>query len=1503
MKKVVFLLLAVVASLQVFAYSFEEGGIYYNITSSSDLTAEVTSGKNYGEYFGYVMIPRTVTSNGKTYTVKGIGSRAFSGCSGLSGVSFADKSVATYIGERAFSGCNAMTEVTIPATITSIGNYAFAGCISILYVTFEDSENTLSLGYGCNAGSNYGLFADSAIRTLYWGRPLSYNTSYGYSPFSNQVLLSKVTIGPKVKTLTAYMFYGNTAIHTLTLPATVTALGNHAFDGFSGLTTFTIPATVTSVGEYAFANCIGLTSFTIPTHLESLSTGLFSGCSGIKSLTVPKNITSIGNFAFNGCSALKELTFEDGDNVLNMGYCNYNGGGSTPGKGLFNDCPLNSVYVGRNLSYSTRIYEGYSPFYNNTTLKAVRFGNEVTSIPNYLCCNCSALTTLTYNQNCTPTIIGAYAFYGCKSLTEKDLKFPTSVTTLEASCFRNCTGLEGYTIPDHVKTVGESVFEGCLNLANVIVKPSVTSISNYAFNGCTALKELTFEDGDNTLSLGYNYYTNNGTGRGLFNDCPLNSVYIGRNLSYSTNKYYGYSPFYNHETLTSVRFGNEVTRIPNYVCYYCSALTAVQYNQECAPTEIGSYAFAGCKLLTEEGIGCPSSVTTICEGAFFNCTSLTSYTFSRAVASVDNYAFNGCTALKELTFEDGDNTLSLGYNYYTNNGTGRGLFNDCPLDSVYFGRNLSYSTNKYYGYSPFYNNTTLTSIRFGNEITRIPDYICCNCTAMAMVAFNQPCNPEAIGFYAFSGCKSLTDKGFEWPTSVKTFNDGAFNGCTQLTDFVLPDGLETVGANCFNGCAGLEKITIPASVTKVNNYAFSGCTSLKSVVLEDGKEDLSLGYGSSKGESYALFGDSPLNTLYLGRGVSVFYSGSPNLTGLGKCGYSPFANQKALYDITIGPDVEWIPTCGFYGDEMIQEITIPEGCQRINDFAFQGCVRLRTVNMPSTLKKIGESAFSGCTRFSEMTFPGNLESIGNYAFSGCTNLQYLYFNDGKEPLTLGYGASKGQQYGLFYDCPLQLIEFGRTFNYESGSKYGYSPFANQEQLRGMDISLNGTVKSLGPWMFHGCTTLYTVLIPPSVTEMSTTTFSECSNLSYILCFTPEPPTMNASGNVNFFSSTATDSRIFAMDMNKYKQASGWSACADKITRLCRFDTDFTYSGQPQTVEWWFAIPIEIDEIETEVDAGTYTKKINLHSEPWGYDGTYDLTYTIQKANLYVSTESAERLYGEDDPEFVLSYEGFVNGEDESVLEELPILTTSTDRTTSPGVYTVGISGGSAKNYNLIPNEGQLTINKRPLLVTADDAERYYGEDNPKFTFYYAGFADGEDESFLNIRPKVYCEATATSDAGEYPILVADGSSKNYEFEYHNGRLIINKAEQEIIWEDQADTLVVGSQIQLTARASSGLPIEYKISDESILELYEAGGKTYVDCLREGVVVVRAFQNGDQNHEAAARASKTFVVVSTGITTMDAENLRDEQVYDLQGRRVLYPTKGIYIVNGQKVLIK
>ena len=103
----------------------------------------------------------------------------------------------------------------------------------------------------------------------------------------------------------------------------------------------------------------------------------FYQCGRITSLTIPNYVTSIGSYAFSGCSGLKSVVLEDGTATLSFG-------DSSAYEKAFENCPIESLYMGRNINSS--------PFSEKTTLKSLTIGSSVTSIGQYAFGNCSGLT-------------------------------------------------------------------------------------------------------------------------------------------------------------------------------------------------------------------------------------------------------------------------------------------------------------------------------------------------------------------------------------------------------------------------------------------------------------------------------------------------------------------------------------------------------------------------------------------------------------------------------------------------------------------------------------------------------------------------------------------------------------------------------------------------------------------------------------------------------------------------------------------------------------------------------------------------------------------------------------------------------------------------------------------------------------------------------------------------------------------------------------------------------
>ena len=363
-----------------------------------------------------------------------------------------------------------------------------------------------------------------------------------------------------------------------------------------------------------------------------------------------------------------------------------------------------------------------------------------------------------------------------------------------------------------------------------------------------------------------------------------------------------------------------VTSIGYNAFWGCADLTSIEIPN--SVTSIGQQAFDRCSGLTS--ITIPNSVTSIGELAFLDCTGLASVTIGNSVTSIGNYAFSGCTSLKELHIEDGEGKLSLGYNDYSNN-SGEGLFYDCPLETLYIGRDLSYNEGSYYGYSPFYNIKTLTSVTIGNSVTSIGKDAFSGCSGLESIEI--PNSVTSIGYEAFSGCTGLKKIELNCATIGSWFS-----GRSSIEEVVIGNSVTSIGEYAFNGCSGLTSITIPNSVTSIGNYAFYGCTGLKEVHISDLVAWCSIDF-------------------------SDYYS-------------NPLSIACNLY----------------LNGEMITDLVIPEGVADIKAYVFSNCDGLTSVTIPNSVTSIGDEAFSGCTGLTSIEIPNSVTSIGYYAFMGCTGL-------------------------------------------------------------------------------------------------------------------------------------------------------------------------------------------------------------------------------------------------------------------------------------------------------------------------------------------------------------------------------------------------------------------------------------------------------------------------------------------------------------------------------------
>jgi gliding motility-associated-like protein len=320
--------------------------------------------------------------------------------------------------------------------------------------------------------------------------------------------------------------------------------------------------------------------------------------------------------------------------------------------------------------------------------------------------------------------------------------------------------------------------------------------------------------------------------------------------------------------------------------------------------------------------------------------------------------------------------------------------------------------------------------------------------------------------------------------------------------------------------------------------------------------------------------------------------------------------------------------------------------------------------------------------------------------------------------------------------------------------------------------------------------------------------------------------------------------------------------ANDITK--HYKTKLTFTGTEFTAEG--LIPNDIQPAFTFSSPGASETaavgKYNI-SVSGGADQNYIFTYvkgilTVGKTILRVTADNLTKVYGSEIPQLSISFSGFVKDEDSSVLDELPVVSTTAQYDSKPGMYIISLTGGGDNNYDFTLVDGSLEVLKAPLVITADNKTKIYREAIPELTMNYSGFVLGQDQSVLDVLPVTETGADTDSDAGNYDIIVSGAADSNYTFIYKKGTLIIDRADQVISFARLPGKLRMTSEQTLNATATSGLEVNFEVSDTDIAGLINNKLKIYKD----GQLIIKASQPGDNNWNQATDVSQSITALPT-----------------------------------------
>ena len=740
-------------------------------------------------------------------TVTKIGERLFYSCGSLSRVNFAENGNLRSIGSFAFSTSFELASVVLPEGVTEIGDGAFLYCANLSSVVLPSTLTSLgsSAFNSCSNLSGTVVIPDGV-------------TEIKDDTFTLCGKLTGVVLPERLTAVGDRAFYDCALLSDINLPESLTSIGAEAFYGCTGITSINISDNVTTIGEGAFYGCTGLTSVTVGDSVKELSGSLFYGCSNIESVTVSAGVGKICDWAFYGCKKLKDVVIEDGTAPIELGY-NVGDRYTDPQYALFYGCPVETFYMGRDINYEEPKFPGAErgdeyicPFDGNTTLRMVTVGDNVKAIPEKLFENCATLESVTVGSGVAT--IGGKAFDGCtalKAVRISDVGAWCGIDFAELvsnplyyahNLYLADKLLTNLDIPSGTVAVKDYAFAGGACLNAVSVPSSVMSLGYQSFKECANISSVTIADGTASLSVGYDTFADGSNGVGLFAASKnIGSLYLGRNLVYDADAAHGYSPFYG-TGLSGLQFGGNVTEIGDYLFYGCPVASSVDLPS--GLKVIGMYAFDG--ALTES-VTIPGTVETIYDGAF-----------------------NNCTQLSSLTIEDSEATLNLSSKVEAEVFDKPVFFSGSKVGAVYVGRPVYFEMYGDNG-APFAGSTGLTDVTIGGYMTEVPKAMFYNCPLLENINLSE---------------------------NVTVINQAAFSNCTALKEISIPGNVVLADYGCFSSCDALEKIIVEEGPAKLN---------LKNV--QDNKNVKELYIGRDLKPSGISFGSlSPIEKLTFGKNVA-----------------------------------------------------------------------------------------------------------------------------------------------------------------------------------------------------------------------------------------------------------------------------------------------------------------------------------------------------------------------------------------------------------------------------------------------------------------------------------------------------------------------------------------------------------------------------------------------------------------------------------------------------------
>ena len=391
----------------------------------------------------------------------------------------------------------------------------------------------------------------------------------------------------------------------------------------------------------------------------------------------------------------------------------------------------------------------------------------------------------------------------------------------------------------------------------------------------------------------------------------------------------------------------------------------------------------------------------------------------------------------------------------------------------------------------------------------------------------------------------------------------------------------------------------------------------------------------------ALYSGSKITRVNIPSSVTIIEAGA-------------FENCQNLEEIKGGENLISIGDNAFYTCYYLKNFLFGNSLISIGKQAFKNCYNLSSAQFGDALTVIGDNAFDTCTNLKSIIFGLNLRSIGANAFVDCSGLMEIYYTSSSLP-SIGVNSFKNTNRSRTDYVPsVEVYGFGTEYLTFNDYTYTYSGLGHPIEWTNNLYMLQCSIEE-------------------SLTEVNVGEYTKTliARYSGSLTFSVEIPYTYTIEKTNLTVVVNNVSRKYGEE-NPVFSCTGYGFVNDE--NFSNLDTPPSY------------VCIATPKTKT----GDYSIFVEMESNNYDIHYYYGIL-TILPATLTVTANDVYKLEGDDIPALTLSYNGFVNSENENVLTKKPVATTTATMFSPLGEYPIKVSGGEADNYTFNYKNGTLYI--------------------------------------------------------------------------------------------------------------------------------------------------------------------------------------------------------------------